>query len=181
MTMTYTATLPGLPLSASRRGQRGSALIVSLLMLLLMSMAAIAGMQTTIMQERMSANLYDRHLAFQAAEAALREAESLLRKSPPKEFNNTAGLYRMNHPSRPDWTAEPVSEGNGAFTYAEGLQGVARHPQYFIEKIDSFLPSGTDTEAGTAVPPMPYFRITARGFGGTPQAVVVVSSVYRNQ
>lgn len=61
--------------SATPRRQRGLALIVSLILLIVVTMLGIAGMQNTSLQERMSSNLYDRSLAMQATEAALRAAE----------------------------------------------------------------------------------------------------------
>lgn len=60
------------------RRQNGSALIVGLILLLVVTILAIAGMQDTLLQERMSGNWHDRNLAFQASEAALREGETWL-------------------------------------------------------------------------------------------------------
>lgn len=57
------------------RDQRGVALIVALILLLVATLIGLAGMRGTNLQERMSANMYDRSLAFQRAEAALRGAE----------------------------------------------------------------------------------------------------------
>lgn len=162
-------------------GQRGSVLIVSLIMLLLLTLIAVAAMRTTILQERMAVNLHDRGLAFQAAEAALRDAERMLREDPPEKFFNANGLYDVNSAGRPFWVEGPLSAGNGALTYSGNLDGVVQQPQYFIERIATIRPAGTETETGTALPPVSYFRITTLGVGGTPESVVVVSSVYRNQ
>lgn len=57
------------------RSQRGTILVVSLLLLLVMTVLALTASQTTRMQERMAGNARDTDLAFQAAEAGLREAE----------------------------------------------------------------------------------------------------------
>ncbi len=57
------------------RRQRGVALIVALVLLLVVTIIGLASMRGTGLQERMSANMYDRSLAFQRAEAALRAAE----------------------------------------------------------------------------------------------------------
>ena len=48
------------------KDEAGSALIVSLIMLLLLSLIGLSGMQSTILQERMASNLHDRNIAFQA-------------------------------------------------------------------------------------------------------------------
>ena len=58
--------------------ERGAALIVVLILLLVMTLLGLASLRGTLMEERMSANMYDRSIGFQAAEAALREAETRL-------------------------------------------------------------------------------------------------------
>lgn len=58
--------------------QRGVALAVALILLLVVTIIGLAGMRGTILQERMSANMYDRSLAFQRAEAGLRAAETAI-------------------------------------------------------------------------------------------------------
>ncbi|KFN51127.1 pilus assembly PilX family protein [Arenimonas composti] len=74
--------------------QRGIALLVVLLLLLVMTLVGLAVMRGTQMEERMAAGLYDRSLAFQSAEAALREAEALIFTAPtfPGSGNCTNGL-----------------------------------------------------------------------------------------
>ena len=47
--------------------QRGVTLVVALMLLLAVTLLGLASMRGTGMQERMSANLYDRAIAFQAA------------------------------------------------------------------------------------------------------------------
>lgn len=55
--------------------QRGVALIVALVLLLVVTVIGLASMRGTSLQERMSANMFDRSLAFQRSEGALRGAE----------------------------------------------------------------------------------------------------------
>lgn len=62
----------------SIRNQAGSALIVSIVMLLLLTLLGVAGMGDTILQERMAGNQKERNTAFQNAELGLRLAESAL-------------------------------------------------------------------------------------------------------
>lgn len=61
--------------SSTRRRSSGFSLIVSLILLVLVSMAALAGMRSVALESRMSATSYDRGLAFQSSETVLREAE----------------------------------------------------------------------------------------------------------
>ncbi|MBM0107145.1 hypothetical protein JM946_20615 [Steroidobacter sp. S1-65] len=65
----------------ARRGQRGVALVVSLILLVMATLIGLAGVRGTTLQERMSANMYDRSLAFQRAESALRAAEEAITSS----------------------------------------------------------------------------------------------------
>jgi len=58
--------------------QQGSVLIVSLILLLLLTLVGVAGMNMTGLEERMSGNYKDQEMAFQAAEAALVEAENYI-------------------------------------------------------------------------------------------------------
>ena len=164
--------------------QKGSALVISLIMLLVVSLLAIGGLRSTILQERMSANLHDRELAFQAAEAALRAGERFLANNPPGVMpNGNSGMYTQGHPNTPNWLApDAVVTAANAISYDtsnQAMQGVAAQPQYFIEELE-VVPPGTETELGP-VSSVGYYRITARGFGGTLASVVVVSSVFRNQ
>lgn len=59
--------------------QQGMSLFVVLIMLLVVTLLGLAVVRGVVMRERMSSNLYDRSLAFQSAESALREAETKIR------------------------------------------------------------------------------------------------------
>ena len=58
--------------------QHGMSLLVVLILLVVMSVLGIAVLRSAAMQERMSANMYDRSLATQATEAALADAIAYL-------------------------------------------------------------------------------------------------------
>jgi type IV pilus assembly protein PilX len=60
------------------RTQRGVALVVALVLLLVATLIGLAASRGTVLQERMSSNSYDRSLAFQRSEAALRAAEAAI-------------------------------------------------------------------------------------------------------
>ena len=59
--------------------QRGAVLVVALLMLLIMTVLGVTAMQMSRMEERMAGNSRDINLAFQGAEAGLRDSEDKLR------------------------------------------------------------------------------------------------------
>ena len=63
--------------------QRGATLVVVLILLLIMTVLGLTILRGTSLEERMSANMRDRSLSFQAAEAALREGEGVAATSPP--------------------------------------------------------------------------------------------------
>lgn len=55
--------------------QQGATLAIVLIFLVLVTLVGVTAMTTTTLEERMAGNLKDRNLAFQAAEAALRDAK----------------------------------------------------------------------------------------------------------
>lgn len=64
-------------MSRPAKPQRGVALIASMLILIIITLLGLSSMRSAGLQERMSGNLYDRNLVLEAAEAALREAETI--------------------------------------------------------------------------------------------------------
>lgn len=68
--------------SGPRARQGGAAFIVVLLLLVVVTLLGLASMRDAIMQERMAAYTVARGFAFQAAEAAMREAEDFARGKP---------------------------------------------------------------------------------------------------
>lgn len=58
------------------RAQKGVTLVLVLLLLLLVTLLGLAALRGSILQERMSGNVAARAIAFQNAEAVLREAEA---------------------------------------------------------------------------------------------------------
>ena len=59
--------------------QQGTVLVLSLIILSVLTLVAVTGMKTSITEEKMTGNLRDRELAYQAAEAALRQARTDIR------------------------------------------------------------------------------------------------------
>ena len=96
------------------------------------------------------------------------------------------GHYIVNSPDRPVWHEYPTSSGNGYITYPADIDGTAQPPQYYLERLITAMPAGTETETGTAVDDIFYFRVTAVGYGGAvdaggdPLTSVVLSSVFRS-
>lgn len=64
--------------------QAGTALIVSLIILLVVTLLGVASMQTSTFQMKMASSNKERQTVFAIAEAGLREAEKQLEASPPQ-------------------------------------------------------------------------------------------------
>ncbi|WP_454831867.1 pilus assembly PilX family protein [Pseudoxanthomonas wuyuanensis] len=66
------------PTLPPRANQRGAVLYIALVMLILLALIGIIGMQVSGLQEKMSANYRNTNLAFQNAEAQVRNAECFI-------------------------------------------------------------------------------------------------------
>lgn len=122
--------------------QRGATLMVALILLAVMTLLGLAVLRSTIMDERMAGGMYSRSLAFQSAEAGLREAENVIQSDAtlPASFPTTAGtcnanglcaaIDRATHPEADDlWVS------GGTWRTSTATVGMAEPPQYMIEKM----------------------------------------------
>lgn len=146
--------------------QSGSALIVSLIMLLLISLIGVGSMQGTILQERMASNLHDRNIAFQASERALRVGENWLAGSAGSALTND----RLDDPESWD------GDGADAVTVAANDDQLSADPTYYPGWVSVFCPS---LQAGAAC--FDRFAVTSRGQGGTDTSVVILQSMFMPQ
>lgn len=80
------SVLPGSSSAISGVRQGGAALIISLVILLVITVIGLASMNSSILQERMSANAQNARQAFFAAEAA---SQDLFRKLEPMDSSST--------------------------------------------------------------------------------------------
>ena len=75
-----------------RAGQRGISLVIVMIFLVILSVLGVSAIQTSTLSSKVARNQLDRTLAFQAAEAALRDAElDLNNKKFDKVTKCTAG------------------------------------------------------------------------------------------
>ncbi|WP_081768842.1 PilX N-terminal domain-containing pilus assembly protein [Herbaspirillum sp. RV1423] len=169
--------------------QRGAALLIALLMLLVVMMLGVSAAQLTLMNEKSSRNDRDRQIAFQAAEAALRDAERDLAggRIHTDAFPDRAGACHAAGASAglclpaagtPQWRlidflAPAPSLAYGQFTgYAfphGGASLPARPPRYLVELLRLQKPNA---EAALR------YRITAIGFGMRTATQVVLQTVH---
>lgn len=171
--------------------QRGAVLLVGLIMLLLLTIIGMASIRGTDLQERMAGNMRDRSLAFEAAETALRSGEDTVSGLAGLTLPtiNTAGYYEdLNKttnnalPDRPTLWNKTVWGTSGKPLAAETLTGVSEQPRFVVEKVlvtisTKNLGGGVDfTSDQSSIGE--FFRVTARGVGGTADAEVVLQSSF---
>lgn len=176
------------------RQQRGIALAVALMLLVVITLIGLAAVRTTTMQQRMTANFYDREIAFQNAEAALEAGAKALPTSAAVIARNCGqggDICQANpfeDPGLDTSTIQTVTTGD--FTVGANAAG---QPQYVIENMGTYAdPSssvgytqtansaqyGAQGVTTTAI----YYRITARS--GDPavigdRAVVLLQAMYK--
>lgn len=126
---------------ASPRNQRGITLVVVLLLLIIVTLLGLAAMRGTVMQERMSGNAAARGIAFQAAEAILREAESYAadpgRPAIPSAGCSNGLCAMVAVGAAPPWeTATFWTTGSGyRASNIEGAEGGVDIARYVIEDL----------------------------------------------
>lgn len=163
--------------------QKGAALIVSLIILLVMTLIGISGMQTTVLEEKMAGNFKDRNMSLQAAEAALRSAENYLKVTTvlPTFDGSTLGFYQPTTGIAPRWDDSVIDWSdttNDVVAYAGALSNISAAPAYIIEEMLPITEAGSSLEVGVAMENR-YYRVTTRAVGGTDTAVVMLQSTYK--
>lgn len=175
----------------SHKQQQGMSLLVVLILLVVMSILGVAVMRSSSMQERMAANLRDRSLATQAAEAALAFGQNALNGLPK---------FRTTRPSAADCTSPPPgtikvcdsftpTPGDNDWNKGPTVGGAPGVPltktDYWIEYLGE---NQTAMETGGVIPSSetvtlgPLFRITARSQSKGRAAVTLQTDViYRFQ
>lgn len=178
----------------TRASERGAALVVALIMLLLMSMMGLSAMQGTTMQERMVGNMRDSHIGFHAGEIALDYGESWLRDQSDKPafaeypctsacggsvfdaVNNVSSVVADLKNGAAGWGNSTTTFANNAFdgAAATAIAGVSAQPQMTLEwsafEKDSLEPDDISGDY--------RFRSTIRAFGGSSTSEVLMQTEY---
>jgi type IV pilus assembly protein PilX len=158
-----------------------------MVLLLLLTLMGIAAMQGATLQERMAGNLEQSDLAFQAAEAGLRDAEAWLKAQVVlPAFDNTDGFYTPASPTsvphwkNVDWEEDPAT--NLRTYQADDLGNPAPYPlpRYIIEYMATV---NIETEGsvkfedeGEAEYGM--YRVTSRGVSPNGRSTVMLQTTY---
>jgi type IV pilus assembly protein PilX len=184
--------------------QRGAALIIALLMLIVLLMLGIGAMHISLLSEKMSRNQRDRQIAWQAAEAALLDAEYdignpaspryLLFANPQLAAmaicsrNGAApGLCRpAANAQRAVWRkmgraddAPDIIYGRYSGRILQTGIGVlpAYPPHYLIELLPPDAGQSSASKSGKGR----RYRISALGFGPDRDTQVMLQTIYRRQ
>lgn len=167
-----------------RRRQSGVALLVTLVLVALLALLAFSGSEATRLQQRLASNSQAAQIAFQAAEAALNQAVSVLYSHIDlSQFCNISKPYTYAINDITEWKTdthwkevknigEPVP-----FNGLEGKVGYAKTitpppPRFLIgcvdpDAVEGFTPqrSMVEGKAEAAEGTYYFFRIYAQGFG----------------
>ena len=193
------------PAYASPRRQSGVVLFIALMFLVLMTILGFSLYSLTDTGERTSRNFRDADLAFQAAEAALRDAEKRIAGtwSDPVypvsidafDSSCTGGLCESGAASGAATISNLITNGieigqcgtsggcdglgNGTSTGTPSISGVATQPRYLIQIASSasLTPPGTSLIEEVRINPAILYRITALGTGSSATTHVLLQEV----
>lgn len=173
--------------------QRGISLVIVMIFLVILSVLGVSAMQGSSLSSRVARNASDRSLAFQAAEAALKDAErdvkylrfdnstcaptitgcraEKLRGGNGFDASCPTGLCDPTQISTPvwedstKWASSGASVAYGTYTGSASLPVVGQQPRYLVE----YLPLGDTT----------VYRITAVGFGANTSSQVMLQTAVK--
>ena len=172
--------------SPGGRQQRGWILVIGLVVLVMLSIIAIALMRTTMMEEKMAGANRDINLSFEAAETALRGAEIFIESQVDDSlFAPTGtGIYAQGADpgnAEPNAFLTPWSDTNSRIL-ATAPTGVTTAPRYMIKKVGESGDEGSLNLGGYGETDLSQksviYRITARGTGGNDSTQTVLRSHY---
>lgn len=166
--------------------QKGSVLIVSLLILVVLTMIGVSSMSSSSLQEKMAGNFRDRQIAFQSAEIALAYAEDHVKDIVSNAvFDDSDGYYEFKHgPS--SYNAHDETWWDGTKDYREfptNISEVRTKPRFVIEyrgdvgsENNTSGNIGDDYNDAGAGGELSTYRITVRGTGLSDSTRVIIQS-----
>ncbi len=166
--------------------QRGWVLMIGLVMLVMLTIIAMALMRTTLLEEKMAGAARDLNLSFEAAEIALRGAETFIEaQSDDSTFDATgSGLYTQG---TTDDDTEPAPfktawDDANSKSLSSKPAGVTTAPRYMIKKVGESGGEGSLNIGGYGETDLTeksvIYRITARGTGGSNSTQTILRSHY---
>jgi type IV pilus assembly protein PilX len=175
--------------------QRGAVLFITLILLLILTIIGVAAARLQTGEAVMARNDHNHQLAMQAAEAALRDAETNLNLGTwdvAQFAQNGAGLYTLQTEVEGvgssiadtiNWNASFPNPNPAAMTYTgPALSGAPTSPMVTQVVIESLPPQATaDSPLCTASygsqQQCAVYRVTAHAVGGDASASATVQSI----
>lgn len=151
----------------SQNAQKGMALVVSLIFLLLLTLIGTTSMQNATLQEKMAGSVKLRNASFQLAEAALRSGESVVQGP---HFNLAPCRFCLPPPESTRVSAAGVYSGGGQSSgeaWVKAGDGFYVIQNLGLTKHAVNVPLGEDAT---------LYRVTAVGLQGSSRSVL--ESVY---
>ncbi|KTD21679.1 pilus assembly PilX family protein [Legionella londiniensis] len=160
--------------------QFGATLAVTLILLFVITLLGVSAMQVTHMEEKMSANLQDKELSFNAAETALTAGEAWLlslSKQPSVQASCSAFPCVREPYQNLDFTTQTSTwwQSNSA-AYGSELDNIATPPRYIVEFLQYVPDSPEVGDSSKKSQGVFYYQITARGTGATDNAVSILQT-----
>lgn len=165
--------------------QRGAVLFVAMILLLILSLFAVSSARLQTVEERMARNEDNRQVGSQAAEAALRFAESGILNGTFTNFGSATGLYQLVATSGSvvptiNWTdaTQVLTYGGPTLTTVP----VASAPKFIIENLPAVAMPGdsiNQTQYADPVPPVSVYRVTAQAVGADGTTTTTLQSIFR--
>ncbi len=197
------------PVLSRRPGsqERGAALLLTLAILLILTVLGVSSVQTTSLQEKITRNNRDMNVAFQAARAAILEAEawlegmtSLAAFPPDGAAVSCAGGRCRATDGVARWAQDHWDDPATSIRAELGTAQAARYRIEYLASLELSEASSAETDPGdtasTAASPdasldaapdaspdtgpvhSHIFRITARATGSTGKAVAMLQTTY---
>ena len=150
------------------RHSRGTVLVLSLLILLVLTIIGVASMSSVFMQERMAGNVNLQSLAFEAASAGLSEAlefgiDQIELRSGARIGDCSDKGNNPDNPKPEPWSGDFVERGTLALAQGNLQEGVTVH--YRLRTDCLLLPAIIDSDSPEGWVSVPQFEsyVTSRG------------------
>jgi type IV pilus assembly protein PilX len=170
--------------SIGASGQRGVVLFVALILLLILSLLGVTAARMQTSEERMARNEDNHQIGAQAAEAALRSAESNLRTGLYTFPSSSPGMYTPTWATGSpvttvDWTS-PAAVMSYSGPPLSSLPTAAQTPKIVVESLPAVAGGGSSisvTNLNPNTPPVVVYRVTAHGTGADGTSTTTLQSI----
>ena len=163
--------------------QRGAALVVSLVMLTILTILGLTSMKTTVLEQKMTSNERNQAIAFQAAETALRDAETIIDQDIEYllGFGDRIGHYQ-DASSEPDileplsWTDENTRNATSNVAATDPARLIIVNSGQYLGEGSLNASLGGYDQSGTVTEPPTYFKVTTRGVGADGTSTIILQT-----